>query len=144
MQATDDVLQQIRAHGAEAYPEEGCGFLLGTMGAEDIRVTQTRRAGNERAENRERRFTLSPEAYRAAEAAADEQGLDVVGFYHSHPDHPARPSATDLAEAPFPGYAYAIVSVQDGAPADLTAWTLAPDRSRFTEESITPTTETPA
>ncbi|PSQ71002.1 MAG: hypothetical protein BRD38_03590 [Bacteroidetes bacterium QH_9_67_14] len=143
MRAKTDVLQAIRRHGAEAYPEEGCGFLLGRMDGDGTQqVTRIHRAGNERAENRERRFTLSPEAYRAADAAADAHGLDVVGFYHSHPDHPARPSETDLAEAPFPGYAYVIVSVQDGRPADLTAWTLAPDRSQFHQAEVASLSET--
>ena len=136
MHTTDDVLQAIRRHGAEAYPEEGCGFLLGQMQGGDIHVTRLYRAGNEQAENRERRFTLSPKAYRAAQAAAETDDLDVVGFYHSHPDHPARPSETDLKEAPFPGYAYVIVAVKDGQPSELTAWQLASDRSRFIEEPL--------
>lgn len=139
MHATAEVLEHIRRHGADAYPEEGCGFLLGTAGAGDEghRVVRAHRAGNLQNENRERRFLLSPDAYRAAQAAAEEDNLDVVGFYHSHPDHPARPSETDLAEAPFPGYAYVIVSVEEGRPAALAAWTLAADRSRFHEEDIT-------
>jgi proteasome lid subunit RPN8/RPN11 len=137
MRATDDVLNAIRRHGAEAYPEEGCGFLLGEMNAGGVRATRVHRAGNERATERERRFTLSPAAYRTAEAAAEDAGLDVVGFYHSHPDAPARPSETDLTEAPFSGYAYVIVGVEDGQPAALTAWQLAPDRSRFVEDDIT-------
>ena len=86
--------------------------------------------------DRTRRYSITPDDYRAAQQAADEQNLDIVGFYHSHPDHPARPSETDLAEATFPGYTYAIVAVHDGSASDLTAWTLTPDRSRFEEEPI--------
>jgi proteasome lid subunit RPN8/RPN11 len=112
MITTDSVLTDIRQHGADAYPEEGCGFLLGT-------VTD---AGVNRVARRM--------------AAAQEQGLDVVGVYHSHPDHPAEPSETDLDEATFPGYTYVIVAVHDGTPEDLTAWTLAPDRSEFRREDI--------
>ena len=138
METTPNILDQIRTHGAEAYPEEGCGFLLGVVTEDGAhRVTATRPAPNRRAERRERRYELTAEDYRSADAAAREQGLDVVGTYHSHPDHPARPSETDLAEATFPGFTYVIVSVRDGAPEALTAWTLAPDRSEFTREEIT-------
>ncbi len=138
MFATDDVLDAIRAHGAEAYPDEGCGFLLGVVTeAGAHRVTATHRTTNRAPETRRaRRYAITADDYRAADAAARDQGLDVVGVYHSHPDHPARPSATDLDEATFPGYTYVIVSVRDGTPTDLTAWTLAPDRTRFTPEPV--------
>jgi proteasome lid subunit RPN8/RPN11 len=138
MDTTESVLDDIREHGADAYPEEGCGFLLGTVTADGTnRVTATRRAVNRRSEWRTRRYQLTADDYREADAAAREQGLDVVGIYHSHPDHPAQPSETDLEEATFPGYTYAIVSVQDGTPRDLTAWSLAPDRSEFRQEDLT-------
>ena len=91
---------------------------------------------NRRAVDRRRRYAIGPDDYRRAERAARTRGLDVVGFYHSHPDHPARPSATDLAEATFPGYTYVIVAVAQGTPGAVTAWTLAPDRSRFDAEPI--------
>jgi len=137
MDTTESVLDDIREHGADAYPEEGCGFLLGTV-AEDgtNQVTAVRRAANRRSEWRTRRYQLTADDYREADAAAREQGLDVVGIYHSHPDHPARPSETDLDEATFPGYTYVIVSVQDGTPDALTAWALAPDRSEFQNEAV--------
>lgn len=132
-----NVLERIRRHGADAYPEEGCGFLLGTVTDDgDNRVTAVHRAANRRTEQRTHRYELTADDYREADAAAQDQGLDVVGIYHSHPDHPARPSETDLEEATFPGFTYAIVSVHDGTPEDLTAWTLAPDRSEFQREDI--------
>ena len=137
MIATESVLESIRQHGANAYPEEGCGFLLGTVTDDGKnRVTAIRRAVNRQSEWRTRRYQLTAEDYREADEAAREQGLDVVGIYHSHPDHPARPSETDLEEATFPGYTYVIVSVQDGTPENVTAWTLAPDRSEFHREDI--------
>jgi len=137
MITTDSVLEAIRQHGADAYPQEGCGFLLGTVTDDgDNRVTALHRAVNRRSENRERRYELTADDYRAADAAAQEQDLDIVGVYHSHPDHPARPSETDLAEATFPGYTYVIVAVYDGTPEALTAWALAPDRSKFEHEEI--------
>ncbi len=137
MKTTSDILDQIRAHGADTYPKEGCGFLLGTVTDDgENHVTALHRATNRRSENRERRYELTADDYRDADTAAQAQGLDVVGVYHSHPDHPARPSETDLEEATFPGYTYVIVSVRSGTPEDVTAWTLAPDRSEFRREDI--------
>lgn len=136
MRTHPDILDAVRAHGQAAYPEECCGFLLGHAGAEGNHVAAATRVENRQAENRERRYTITPEDYHAADRIARRQGLDIVGFYHSHPDHPARPSATDLAEATFPGYTYVIVSIREGRAADLTAWSLAPDRARFDAEAI--------
>ena len=137
MITTESVLDDIRQHGADTYPEEGCGFLLGRVTEDGTnRVTTLHRAANQQAENRTRRYQLTAADYRAADQAAQEQGLDVVGVYHSHPDHPARPSETDLEEATFPGFTYVIVAVHDGTPETLTAWTLAPDRSEFHREEI--------
>ncbi|PSQ86478.1 MAG: hypothetical protein BRD42_05015 [Bacteroidetes bacterium QS_3_64_15] len=137
METTESLLDAIRQHGADAYPEEGCGFLLGTVTDDGTnRVTTLHRAANRHAENRQRRYALTADDYRDADAAAQDQELDVVGVYHSHPDHPARPSETDLEEAPFPGYTYVIVAVHDGTPEALTAWILAPDRSEFHRDEI--------
>jgi proteasome lid subunit RPN8/RPN11 len=137
MLTTKAVLDAIRAHGSDAYPEEGCGFLLGTMTSDGRnRVVDVIRTTNRHPERRERRYQISADDYRAADEKARERGLDVVGFYHSHPDHPARPSDTDLEEATFPGYTYVIVGVDDGTPDALTAWTLAPDRSHFEHQPI--------
>jgi proteasome lid subunit RPN8/RPN11 len=141
MITTQDVLDDIRRHGAEAYPEEGCGFLLGTTTDDGTRrVVATRRVPNRRSDQRTHRYQLTADDYHAADQAARERGLDVVGTYHSHPDHPARPSETDLEEATFPGFTYVIVSVQNGEPAALTAWTLAPDRSEFLREEVSAST----
>lgn len=136
MRTTTDVLNEIRAHGRATYPEECCGFLLGEQQPDGNVVTAVRPVENRHGEGRERRYTIAPSDYHEADRAARRQGLDVVGFYHSHPDHPAAPSATDLAEATFPGYTYVIVAVQRGEPGDLTAWTLAPDRSRFLPDPV--------
>jgi proteasome lid subunit RPN8/RPN11 len=136
MITTPDVLDAIRSHGEATYPEEGCGFLLGTVRDDTNHVRATQRVENRQTTDRTHRYTITPDDYRAAQQAAAKQGLDIVGFYHSHPDHPAQPSETDLAEATFPGYTYVIVSVQDGTAEELTAWTLASDRSRFEEEAV--------
>lgn len=137
VRADKEVLDAVRSHGRARYPEECCGFLLGRFESDGPKViVAAEPAENVRTENRERRYTIAPENYMAAEQDAQRRGLDIVGFYHSHPDHPSRPSATDLAEATFPEYVYVINSVNEGRPGDLTAWTLAEDRSEFVEEVI--------
>ena len=131
-----DAFDAIRRHGEQAYPEECCGFLLGRSSPSGIEAHAIHRSDNRRSEFRERRYLMSPEDYLTAERRARETGLDVVGFYHSHPDHPARPSSTDLQEATFPGFVYVIASIREGAGEEITAWSLVPDRSRFEEEQI--------
>ncbi len=136
MKIKASLLAQIRAHGEATYPEECCGLLLGRSDPDGNHVQALYPVANRHGEQRERRYTIAPDDYLAAERAARQQGLDVVGFYHSHPDHPARPSATDLAEATFPGYTYVIVAVHQGQAGELTAWHLTPDRTRFEAEPI--------
>ena len=138
MRTSDEVLNEIRRHGEETYPEECCGFLLGRLIAGEHEVIQARRSVNRNEDRRADRYIIAPEDYVAADREARSQGLDIVGMYHSHPDHPARPSATDLAQATFPGYTYVIVSVNNGSASDLTAWTLAPDRTEFRQEALGP------
>ena len=136
MTTTQPILDAIRAYGEAAYPQECCGFLLGQTSVEGNRVRALWQAQNRHGDDRRRRYQITPADYRTADRAARQEGLDVVGFYHSHPDHPARPSPTDLAEATFPGYTYVIVAVERGTAAELTAWSLAPDRSRFEAEDV--------
>ena len=142
MRTHSEILDAIRRHGADAYPEECCGFLLGRITEVGNDVTAAVPAKNRRIANRERRFRISAEDFHRADHVAREQGWDIVGFYHSHPDHPAEPSATDLAEATFPGHTYVIVSVFDHRPQEVTAWSLSPDRSRFETKRIEITTST--
>ncbi len=119
-----EVLQhQIRDHGEDGYPHEVCGALLGTFQEEACKVDQVLRLENLREENRERRYEIQPEDQLKARERAEEEGLEVVGFYHSHPDHPARPSDYDLEHA-WPRYLYVIVSVREGEAKDLNAWRL--------------------
>jgi proteasome lid subunit RPN8/RPN11 len=109
-----DAEQEIRRHGAETYPNECCGALI----ASGDRIIEAFRLPNTTAEGARRRFMIAPEDYRLAEARARERQGTLAGFYHSHPDHPARPSATDLAQA-WPNLTYIIVAVREGTPADL-------------------------
>ena len=136
MQTRADALAYIRRHGEETYPEECCGFLIGRLCAAGNDVVYARRAVNRNATRREDRYVIAPGDYLAADSAARTENLDIVGVYHSHPDHPAIPSRTDLELATFPGYAYVIVSVEKGKAAALSAWSLAEDRSRFLPEEI--------
>ena len=110
-------------------------MLVGHFGDES-QVLEAISADNRSDEHRERRYTIEAETLLRITRDAEADGLDVIGFYHSHPDHPARPSQTDLDEATFPSYVYLIQSVRNREPAELTAWTLAPDRSKFQEQPI--------
>ena len=129
--------QAIRAHGREAFPQECCGFLLGRDEAGVRRIVEVAAAVNLRGERElHNRFTISPEAFMAAEKRARASRLEILGFYHSHPNAPARPSQYDLEHA-WPVYSYVIVSVRDGEPQQMTCWVLADDRSGFDEQRIT-------
>ena len=136
MQTKTDVLAHIRRHGEETYPEECCGFLIGRLHTDGNEAVYARRAVNRNENRREDRYIIAPGEYLEADLAARRENLDIVGIYHSHPDHPAVPSRTDLELATFPGYSYVIVSVENGKATNLAAWALAEDRSRFLPEEI--------
>ena len=125
----------IGAHARRSYPEECCGVLLGRDGDGVASVSAVVEIQNARGEERERRFLVRPQDYLAAERAAAGRGLLLLGFYHSHPDHPARPSAIDLGHA-WPNLHYLIVAVARGEPGEMTAWTLREDRSAFVPERL--------
>jgi proteasome lid subunit RPN8/RPN11 len=128
-------LEAMQRHASASYPEECCGFLIGEAGAAATVVARVAPAGNEREESRHNRFLIHPEAVLAAHKEARALGLDVVGYYHSHPDHPAQPSEFDREHA-WPGLSYVIVSVQAGSAAEARSWRLSDDRERFEEEEI--------
>ena len=132
LRLTDGVDAAIRSHAREAYPHECCGALIGRDGV----VTSTAPLANVTEEGPRRRFRVSDKDYLAVQRAADAGGDDLIGFYHSHPDHPAAPSQYDLDHA-FPSFAYAIVSVVAGLDGDLRSWTLRDDRSAFDEQPVT-------
>jgi len=120
------IAQAIRRHGEEAYPHECCGALVGRNDSAAAVVALP----NTTEEGPRRRFLVRPSDYRLAEQRAGELGAELLGFYHSHPDHPARPSQYDLDHA-WPNFAYVIVSVAAGAAADMTVWWLKDDRTTF-------------
>lgn len=121
----------IRAHGRETFPHECCGAMLGRDGV----VSEAHPLPNTTEEGPRRRFLVRPDDYRGAEKRARDTGLDLLGFYHSHPDHPARPSHYDLDHA-WPSFSYVIVSVMSGEDKLLTSWRLTADRSAFDEEPV--------
>jgi proteasome lid subunit RPN8/RPN11 len=132
--------EKIRLHGAETYPHECCGALLGRDSGLEKQDAVREVLGlfplvNRRDDSPRNRFSVTAEDVRDAEKAAQAQELEVVGWYHSHPDHPARPSKYDCDHA-WPWYSYIIVSVQNGAPQDMTSWRLNDDREEFSPEGI--------
>ena len=137
-----ELLDRLRRAGARAYPEEGCGVLLGhedddsgPAGQALRTVTGIRPVENARTSDRKRRYLIPPETFRRVEEEAREAGLEVLGFYHSHPDHPAEPSRTDK-ELAWPWYSYVIVPVRRRIPGTPRSWRLLNDRSRFRSEEI--------
>jgi proteasome lid subunit RPN8/RPN11 len=134
-------IEAIRRHAGSAYPYECCGALIGTTMADGpngktalVEVADVRPLENVTAEGPRRRFLVSPADYQQSEAHARRVGAELLGFYHSHPDHPAQPSQYDLDHA-WPNFSYVIVAVSGGEPGDLRSWRLRADRSAFDEES---------
>jgi proteasome lid subunit RPN8/RPN11 len=131
-----DLAERIGKHGAETYPHECCGALLGTDADDGTRqVRELFRLVNRQEDSPRNRFMVTSTDVIDAEKAGRLAGLDVVGWYHSHPDHPARPSEFDREHA-WPWYSYIIVSVQGGQAKDITSWRLNDDRTEYTEEEI--------
>ncbi|MBA3257412.1 MAG: M67 family metallopeptidase [Pyrinomonadaceae bacterium] len=129
---------EIAAHGERDYPYECCGLLLGSFSEDDGGkvCSEIYPISNAREEEAKRnRFLIRPEELMRGEKYAASKSLDVVGFYHSHPDHPAVPSAYDLDHA-WPVYSYIVVAVKSGRAEDLLSWEMQPDRSRFSGEEI--------
>lgn len=130
--------EAIKAHSASTYPHEGCGLLLGRVEVGRSLVTEIRPLPNVwpvEAEKPER-FRIAEDDWRDVELEAMLAGHDVIGVFHSHPDHPPVASPRDLAWASWPGYSYLITQVVDGNPTHSRSWQLAPDRSGFVEEDI--------
>jgi proteasome lid subunit RPN8/RPN11 len=138
---SESLLQEIRAHGVKDYPYECCGLLLGRYGPDGKVVTETYPISNAREESAKRnRFLIEPAELMRGEKYAREHDLEVVGFYHSHPDSPAEPSQYDLEHA-WPTYSYIIVSTQAGDSTDLFSWEQELDRSRFNSEELRVTSD---
>ncbi len=104
----------LRQHGEETYPYECCGVLLGQMDGDIRSVSSVVRCGNTRTDSPQNRYNIDPKELVRIQRLGRERGEDIIGFYHSHPDHPARWSSTDLAEAHWFGCSYVITSVEEG------------------------------
>ena len=128
---------EIAKHGERDYPYECCGLLIGRFAENGAKVVaETYPISNAREEEAKRnRFLIRPEELLRGEQHAAAKNLDVVGFYHSHPDHPAVPSQYDLDHA-WPAYSYIVVAVRQGEAEALRSWEMETDRSRFAEEEI--------
>jgi proteasome lid subunit RPN8/RPN11 len=125
------IADAIRQHGVETYPNECCGALIGS----DDDVRHTSPLPNTTEEGARRRFLVRPSDYKQAESEAARLNGELLGFYHSHPDAPARPSQYDLDHA-WPFFWYVIVSIQHGQPEKMSVWRLADDRSHFREAAL--------
>ena len=127
--------EALRRHGEETYPHECCGALLGSDGEFSREVVDLLPLANRRDDSPRNRFELTPDDVRLAEKTASEKRLELIVWYHSHPDAPARPSEFDREHA-WPWYSYIIVSVEKGEPRDTTSWRLRDDRSGYQAEAI--------
>jgi proteasome lid subunit RPN8/RPN11 len=132
-------LDSLRRHGEETYPHECCGVILGRVDGDGRVVDAVLRAGNTRTDSPHNRYNIDPRELVRIQRQARERGLDIVGFYHSHPDHPARWSQTDLAEAHWVGCSYVITSVENGHAVVTNSFALegtGEDDKRFAGEEV--------
>jgi len=130
---------ELRAHGEETYPHECCGILLGKSTDDALTVHELIRAGNTRTDSAHNRYNIAPQELIAAQRHARKSNLDIIGFYHSHPDHPAQYSPTDFAEAHWLGCAYVITAIEQGRAALTNSFLLtgtAEDDKAFTNQPI--------
>lgn len=133
---TQEIIQQIHSNGEKAYPEEGAGLLLGVVSAERRQVRTILALSNAREdEARHNRYLITPQDMLRGEEEAIRLGLDILGVFHSHPDHPNQPSEFDREWA-MPWFSYLITSVNNGKAVASRSWRLIEDRSGFIEETL--------
>jgi len=136
LQIDESTLKSIQSHGEKAYPDEGAGLLLGEDEGEARQIRAIYTLNNSREDSaRHNRYLLTPQDYWAGEQEAARQGWDVVGVFHSHPDHPSQPSDFDREWA-IPWFSYMITSIEKGHASNTRSWHLVDDRSRFEEDTI--------
>ncbi len=131
----NEILNRIKIHGEESYNEECCGALFGSSKNDNKVIQDILEFENEKEESRQNRFLISPAQYNFAEKLAIEKKIELLGFYHSHPDHPAIPSQFDIDNA-LPWFLYIIASVNKAKADNLTAWILKEDRSGFEKQEM--------
>jgi proteasome lid subunit RPN8/RPN11 len=115
----------LRRHGEQTYPDESCGVLLGVFGEDQRIVRRTLPCRNASLDSPRSRYSVDPVELVRAQRDAREEGLEIVGFYHSHPDHPARWSPTDLEEAHWIGCSYVITAIEKGSATQTNSFVLA-------------------
>ena len=139
LKLTQSDYEALRAHGEETYPHECCGVLLGKSDTEGNHVHQIVRAGNTRTDSAHNRYNIAPQELVKIQRQARNLGLDIVGFYHSHPDHPAQWSPTDFAEAHWIGCSYVITAVENGKAVVTNSFLLSgttEENKKFIDQSI--------
>jgi proteasome lid subunit RPN8/RPN11 len=138
---SEELAEAIRGQGVETYPHECCGALLGRDAISEGAAARPREIlalfplVNRREDSPHNRFSVTSLDVLRADKAAQARALDVIGWYHSHPDHPAKPSEYDREHA-WPWFSYVIVSVQNGVPREMTSWRLNDDRADYSSEAI--------
>lgn len=132
---SNELLNRIKTHGEKTYNEECCGALFGSSETNERIIMELLEFENEKEESRQNRFLISPAMYNSAEKSANEKNLELLGFYHSHPDHPAIPSQFDIDHA-LPWFLYIIVSVEKSIAKNVSTWILKEDRSGFDKQEI--------
>ncbi|MCL5033641.1 MAG: M67 family metallopeptidase [Bacteroidetes bacterium] len=137
-----ELARRMEEHGQKTYPEECCGILLGSTDGDETVILDVVEIDNLQEDNRRRRFLITPKQYLQAERAASERNLQLLGFYHSHPDHPAIPSEFDREHA-LPWFTYIVLSVAYGEAKVMTAWFLSESRDRFNETPLSIETTRP-
>jgi proteasome lid subunit RPN8/RPN11 len=135
LRISDALIRRIQAHGVETFPYECCGAMLGRDNETFREVVELLPLANRRDDSPRNRFEVTPSDVQMAEKKAREMQVDVIGWYHSHPNAPARPSEFDREHA-WPWYSYVIVSVEEGGPRDTNSWRLRDDRSAYDREAI--------
>jgi proteasome lid subunit RPN8/RPN11 len=139
LRLSHDIYQELRRHGEETYPHECCGVLLGRSSEGVNTVEQAVRAGNTRTDSAHNRYNIAPQELIRIQRQGRARGWDIVGFYHSHPDHPAQWSKTDFAEAHWLGCSYVITAVESGESKVTNSFLLAgasEDDKRLEDEAI--------
>ena len=139
LKLSETLYNALRTHGEETYPHECCGVLLGRSSEGVNEVEDAVRAGNTRTDSAHNRYHIAPQELVRIQRQGRERGLDIVGFYHSHPDHPAQWSKTDFAEAHWLGCSYVITAVEKGVAQQTNSFFLAgtnEDDKSFENETI--------
>ncbi|RMG77790.1 MAG: M67 family peptidase [Bacteroidetes bacterium] len=128
-------LRTMESDAIQSFPNECCGFMFGNEKSGVRTIERARPVINSKEGDQRRRFEISPLDYLRAEQYAAENGLDLLGVYHSHPNHPAIASETDLSKA-MPWFSYVILSIMEGNPADVKSWKLKDEVREFAEEEV--------